>query len=247
MVSQHSDDRTNGGPRLGAGAPVRVLSRAAVAALLAGLAGVWLPGAAAYASGQHDDRRSAPGGWHGSGRSWVFPFDRPARPDGDGNQALAVNTEDGSVDYSVDFALVWAEDGDPVQTKNEAYAFASCTGCTTVAVGFQVVLIEEPTDVIAPENLSAAVNYNCTECTTYALANQLVVSLGGPLTEDTMDQLSALWCEIDDYGDDLEDVPLSGVQNQLEAYKAQILTIIQADPSAAGDGIATSSKPAAGA
>ncbi|MCU1567125.1 MAG: hypothetical protein JWQ56_2062, partial [Pseudarthrobacter sp.] len=85
--------------------------------------------------------------------SWVFPFDRPAAPEEDGNQALAVNTADGSVTYSVAFALVWAEDGEPVDTRNEAYAFANCTGCAAVAVGFQVVLIVGQTDVIVPENL----------------------------------------------------------------------------------------------
>jgi putative peptide zinc metalloprotease protein len=158
-----------------------------------------------------------------------------------------VNTSDGSVDYSAEFALVWAEDGDPVGTKNEAYAFASCTGCTTVAVGFQVVLIEEQTDVIAPQNLSRAINYNCTECTTYALAHQLVLSLGGPLNDDSMEQLSALWCDIEEYGEDLEDVPLAEIQNQLEAYKEQITRIVQADPSATEDGIAMSIEPGAGA
>ena len=38
----------------------------------------------------------------------------PAAPEEDGNQALAVNTTDGSVAYDVAFALVWAEDGETV-------------------------------------------------------------------------------------------------------------------------------------
>jgi putative peptide zinc metalloprotease protein len=98
--------------------------------------------------------------------SWVFPFNRPDAPEPDGNQALAVNTTDGSVVYSVAFALVWAEDGEPVDTRNEAYAFASCTGCAAVAVGFQVVLIVGQVNVVVPENLAAAANYNCLECLT---------------------------------------------------------------------------------
>jgi hypothetical protein len=251
MVSQHSDDGANGCQRLGAVFPVRILALGAAAAVLAGLTGVWWP-AAAYGAVQHDERAvpagaATPADWDDPDPSWVFPFDPPEDPEEDGNQALAVNTTDGSVDYSVEFALVWAEDGDPVETRNEAYAFASCTGCTAVAVGFQVVLIEEQTDVIAPQNLSAAVNYDCTECNTYALANQLVLSLAGPLNDDTMEQLSALWCEIDEYGTNLEDVPLSEVQNRLEAYKEQIITVVQADPSTTKDGIATSIEPAAGA
>jgi putative peptide zinc metalloprotease protein len=170
----------------------------------------------------------------------VFPFDRPAAPEEDGNQALAVNTTDGSVTYSVAFALVWAEDGEPVDTRNEAYAFASCSGCAAVAVGFQVVLIVGQTDVVVPENLSAAANYNCLECLTYALASQLVLTLDGPLTDDGMAALQALWAEIAEYGRNIRNVPLADIQARLAAYKEQITALIKADPGAtAGTGPAT--------
>ena len=163
--------------------------------------------------------------------SWVFPFDKPPAPAEDGNQALAVNTEDGSVVYDVAFALVWA-DGGPVDTRNEAYAFASCTDCAAIAVGFQVVLILGQANVIVPENLSAAVNYNCVECLTYALASQLVVTLDGPLSEAGMAELATLWEEIAEFGRSLQNVPLSEIQERLNVYKTQILDIIQRDPSA---------------
>lgn len=164
--------------------------------------------------------------------SWVFPFDRPAAPEPDGNQALAINTSDGAVTYSVAFALVWAEDGEPVDARNEAYAFASCTGCAAVAVGFQVVLVVGQADVIVPENLSAAANYNCLDCLTYALASQLVLTLDGPLEEDSMARLTALWEEIAAYGRNIHNVPLSDIQAALASYKEQIVAIIRADPSA---------------
>ncbi|MDF2051402.1 hypothetical protein [Arthrobacter sp. Cr_A7] len=164
--------------------------------------------------------------------SWVFPFDRPAAPEEDGNQALAVNTTDGSVTYSVAFALVWAEDGEPVDARNEAYAFASCSGCAAVAVGFQVVLIVGEADVIVPENLSAAANYNCLDCLTYALASQLVLTLDGPLGTGSFEQLNALWAEIAEYGRNIQNVPLSEIQARLAGYKEQITAIITADPSA---------------
>jgi putative peptide zinc metalloprotease protein len=170
--------------------------------------------------------------------SWVFPFDRPAAPEDDGNQSLAVNTTDGSVVYDVAFALVWADDGDTVDTKNEAYAFASCADCAAVAVGFQVVLIVGQTDVIVPENLSAAANYNCLRCLTYALASQLVLTLDGPLNSDSMARLNALWQEIAAYGKDLRNQPLSEIQGRLSAYKEQIMAVIKADPSATPAGSA---------
>lgn len=170
--------------------------------------------------------------------SWVFPFDKPAAPEDDGNQSLAVNTTDGSVVYDVAFALVWADDGDTVDTKNEAYAFASCADCAAVAVGFQVVLIVGQTDVIVPENLSAAANYNCLRCLTYALASQLVLTLDGPLSSDGMARLNALWQEIAAYGKDLQNQPLSEIQGRLSAYKEQIMALIKADPSATPAGSA---------
>ena len=163
--------------------------------------------------------------------SWVFPFDKPPAPEEDGNQALAVNTTDGSVTYDVAFALVWAEEG-PVDTANEAYAFASCSDCAAVAVGFQVVLIIGQADIVVPENLSAAANYNCVRCLTYALASQLVLTLDGPLSADGMTRLSQLWEEIAEFGRTLQGVPLSEIQGRLEAYKQQIIDLIRSDPSA---------------
>ncbi|WP_018775111.1 hypothetical protein [Arthrobacter sp. 131MFCol6.1] len=178
--------------------------------------------------------------------SWVFPFDKPAAPEDDGNQSLAVNTTDGSVVYDVAFALVWAEDGDTVDTRNEAYAFASCADCAAVAVGFQVVLIVGQTDVIVPENLSASANYNCLRCLTYALASQLVLTLDGPLSSDGMARLNALWQEIAAYGKDLQNQPLSEIQGRLSAYKEQIMAVIKADPNATPAGSAgTASTPGA--
>ncbi|MET4093973.1 hypothetical protein [Arthrobacter sp. UYCu712] len=181
--------------------------------------------------------------------SWVFPFDQPAAPEADGNFSLAVNTTDGSVVYDVAFALVWADDGEDVQTRNEAYAFASCADCTAVAVGFQVVLIVGQTDVIVPENLSAAANYNCLRCLTYALADQLVLTLDGPLSADGAARLNELWQQIADFGRNLQKVPLSEIQGRLSAFKQQVMDVIAGDPSAspgAGSGSATAPPTTAG-
>ncbi|WP_082006932.1 hypothetical protein [Pseudarthrobacter phenanthrenivorans] len=179
------------------------------------------------ASGTSSGATSSSGGTSAAAPSWVFPFDRPAAPEGDGNQALAVNTTDGSVQYSVAFALVWAEDGQPVTTTNEAYAFANCSGCAAVAVGFQVVLVVGQADVIVPQNLSAAANYNCLDCLAYALASQLVLTLDGPLDGDSRQQLEALWARIAEYGRTIQDVPLSEIQATLNGFKEQITAIVK--------------------
>jgi putative peptide zinc metalloprotease protein len=162
--------------------------------------------------------------------AWVFPFDLPSAPEGDSSQALAVNTEDGTVVYDVAFALVWA-DGSPVDTTNEAYAFASCDGCAAVAVGFQVVLIVGQADVVVPQNLAAAVNYNCVDCLTYALASQLVLTLDGPLSEDSRARLDELWQEIAAFAETIQNTPLDQLQSRLDAYRAEIAAVLREDPS----------------
>ncbi|WP_284980158.1 hypothetical protein [Arthrobacter sp. fls2-241-R2A-200] len=176
--------------------------------------------------------------------SWVFPFDKPAPPaDGD-NQALAVNTTDGSVVYDVAFALVWADDGHDVLNTNGAYAFASCKDCAAVAVGFQVVLIVGQANVIVPQNLSTAANYNCVRCLTYALASQLVLTLDGPLSSEGMSKLTALWQQIAEYGRNLQNVPLSEIQGKLQGFKEQIIAIIRAEPGASPAGTTGPTTPA---
>jgi putative peptide zinc metalloprotease protein len=108
-----------------------------------------------------------------------------------------------------------------------------------------VVLIDEPAEVIAPGNHSAAVNYECTECLTHALANQLVLSVDDSQCTDWVERLSELWDEIDAYGRDLEDggnlqnIPLSEIQSRLDAYREQIIAIVQPGPGATEDGDGT--------
>ena len=171
--------------------------------------------------------------------TWVFPFNRPLPPAEGDNQALAVNTKDGSVAYDVSFALVWADE-DTAVNRNEAYAFASCRDCRTVAVAFQVVLLVGQVDVVVPENISAAVNYACVECVTYALATQLVVSLPGPLSDDGARDLAAIWAELAEFGENIEGVPLAELRDRLTEFEARILAVVreQAEAPESTDGAA---------
>ena len=144
--------------------------------------------------------------------------------------------------YDVAFALVWVDGDDRASTRNEAYAFASCADCAAVAVGFQVVLIVGTADVVVPENLAAAVNYNCVQCLTYALASQLVVTLDGPLSDAGMAALKALG----------RDRRLRTRHHQPQPVRApgrarglqdQILDVIDNDPSRAPDDDPTTTEP----
>ena len=86
--------------------------------------------------------------------------------------------------------------------------------------GFQVVLIVGQTDVIVPENLSAAANYNCVRCLTYALASQLVLTLDGPLSADGMARLNELWQQIADFGQEPAEGPALGNPGTAERLQA---------------------------
>jgi putative peptide zinc metalloprotease protein len=161
--------------------------------------------------------------------TWVFPFDRPDAPGEGDNQALAVNTTDGTVRYDVAFALVWADGSDDVGNTNEAYAFASCTRCAAVAVGFQVVLVLGQANVVVPQNLSAAVNYSCVQCVAYSLAQQLVITLEGPLSDAGTAALNAVWEQVLAFGSGITDVPLDQIQSTLAGFEQQIVDIVQAE------------------
>ena len=160
---------------------------------------------------------------------WIFPFDEPPAPDAGDNQAVAANTTDNTVDYTVAFAMVWEDGSQPADNTNSAYALADCTNCAAVAVAFQVVFVVGQTDTAVPQNVSVAVNYDCTSCLTYSLAVQLFVTLDGPLSDEAMAQIDALWQQITAYGSTIDSVPLSEIQAQLSDYEAQILAIVQAD------------------
>jgi len=162
----------------------------------------------------------------GNGPTWVFPFNRPPAPGPGGNQAMAIATQDGGTLYDVAFALVWAR-GDTVLNRNEAYAFASCIECRAIAVSFQVVLIVGHADVVAPQNISAAVSSNCLRCVTQALAVQLAITVPPDFTPAAKAQLHKLWVGIMQFSRQLKGMSFADIQAQLADYEDQILAIVK--------------------
>ena len=204
------------------------------------LAVVLTPTGAGSGAGTPATGTDATGAAGGTAPTWVFPFDRPLPPGASDNQALAVNTADGTVRYAVSFALVWAT-GDTALQRNEAYALASCTGCSTVAVAFQVVLVLGSVHVVAPQNLSAAVTYGCVGCLAYAAAQQLVLSVPDRLGEQDSRDLAAVWASLAAFGRDLQDVPLAEIQDRLRQYEQQITDIVERSAAPAATPAATPS------
>jgi putative peptide zinc metalloprotease protein len=107
----------------------------------------------------------------------AFPFALPKAPGKGDTQALAVGTKNGGVVYDISYALLTVKGGRPVTNTNSAFALAHCTGCTTVAVSFQVVLVVGESRTIAPINVADAKNVGCPACVTTAIADQIVVTV----------------------------------------------------------------------
>jgi putative peptide zinc metalloprotease protein len=160
----------------------------------------------------------------GAGKGVTFPFGLPAAPGEGDTQALAVNTGDGTVVYDVAVAMIWVKDGAPADNRNEAYALASCTACTTVAVSFQVVLIVGQTDVVAPVNVAVAANGGCVSCTTTALAVQLVVTLREMPSEELQERMDAALARIDT--ELTESTDLDRLYAEVQAVQAEIVAML---------------------
>lgn len=167
-------------------------------------------------------------------RASGFRFTEPEPPGEGDNQALAVNYNDGSSLYAMALSLVFDTD-DLVDQVNEAWALASCSDCTTVAVAFQLLLILEEANVVVPQNLAVAVNVLCVECFTYALAMQTIVTLKAPLSDEATAELMALWEILEDIQANIEDIPLDQLYPMLLAIQQQIMEIIEAEGLASVD------------
>ena len=127
--------------------------------------------------------------------------------------------------YDLAFALVWAT-GDEVLNVNEAHAYASCSNCVTVAVAFQVVLIMDDAQVVVPQNLSVAANYECYRCITAAIASQLVLSVEETPGEEQLRALGEVWGRLTEFGQSITTYSLSEISTRLEAFKAEIVAIL---------------------
>ena len=173
---------------------------------------------------------------------WVFPFDKPLPPDEGDNQALAVNTTDGSVTYDLAFALVWVE-GNEVLNVNEAHAYASCTDCVAVAVAFQVVLIVDDAQVVVPQNLSVAANYDCYRCITAAIASQLVLSVTEEPGQEQLRALGEVWNRLTQFAGSITAYSLTEITVQLQAFKAEIVSILETAPPVTPSPTATTAPP----
>jgi putative peptide zinc metalloprotease protein len=177
----------------------------------------------------------------GVGRA--FPFSLPSAPRPGDNQAVAINTTDGSTVYDVAVVLLTLQDGQDVGNANTAYALASCARCRTVAVAFQVLLVVGHSDYIAPVNAAVAGNQDCLQCVTTALAQQLVVTLRETPSPEVQAQLQTAMARLGNLKgldpaliySELADVQRDIVTALTDAGLVEAVTTTQATASATPD------------
>ena len=119
---------------------------------------------------------------------------------GANNVVIATTTADGSsLDRSA--LQVSLAGGPTVASSNIAAATSYAgTGCHSVAVAFQAVVVTGDPSVVVPKNAAAASNAGCESCTSYAFAYQYVVSVQRPayLDPSAQAEITAVRAEIAD-------------------------------------------------
>jgi putative peptide zinc metalloprotease protein len=163
---------------------------------------------------------------------WVFPVDKPLAPQKGDNQALAVNTTDNTMVYDAALAMVYVKDSEAMNV-NEAHAYASCNSCGAVAVAYQVVIVLDTDDtddnVAAPQNLAGALNYDCVNCMTYALAQQLFITIDEPLTPRQERELQKIMWEMRTYEARIKSgtEDPAEIEAKLDEFDARILKVVE--------------------
>lgn len=161
-----------------------------------------------------------------AGAQVAGPTPTPSHDPAGDNAAVAVNTVDGSSIFELAFSIHEVT-GDAVTNQNVAVAYASCVDCQTVAIAIQIVLVFSSPETVTPVNVAAAVNEQCTSCTTFAAAYQWVLGTGGPveLSEDGEERLEELQERLEELG---EEGPLSPEELQaiLDEVVAEISDIL---------------------
>lgn len=161
-------------------------------------------------------------------------------PDPGGNDAIAVNTEDGASVFRLAFSVRMVANG-VVDEDNHAWALASCTDCETVALAFQVVLVWNDPDIVVPHNQAVAYNDQCRYCLTYASATQIVLGFDGPVrfTPEGRQRLSDLHRTLRSLEERIGELTPAQLVEAVDAAKQELVSILSEElvrvPAAAGD------------
>lgn len=116
---------------------------------------------------------------------WLLVLAGPAQAEsaigGGANNIVRTSTTQGHEVAQRSAVRVAPYNGPAVNDTNLATATATdCTGCRSVAVAFQAVLVGGDPSVFTPGNAAAATTAGCVDCLAFAFAFQYLVATPGP-------------------------------------------------------------------
>jgi putative peptide zinc metalloprotease protein len=142
------------------------------------------------------------------------------------NAAIAVNTKDGTTVFKVAFAIRHVM-SDVVTETNAAVAYNSCTDCASVAIAFEIVLVEDDASVVSPTNVAIAYNQDCTTCVAVAEAYQFVLGTGGLVHFDAEGNRILADIRRELHSLKKEDLTLDRLQAMLDDIAARMADVLQ--------------------
>jgi hypothetical protein len=153
----------------------------------------------------------------------------PAVAGGPNNVVLATTSGEGTV--AMRSALQVESTGtNDLTSANVARAYShDCTGCRTIAVALQGVLVTGNPRNASPQNVALAVNERCSSCTTYAFAFQYVVSTGGPAHLSPAGQRAVGDLRREAAETARSDLPLADIDARLQDIGARLKSAVDAE------------------
>ena len=150
---------------------------------------------------------------------------------GGANNVVLASSTAGSLTSARSSVQVASYSGPSLTSSNIADAESSdCTGCTSVAAAFQIVLFSGKPAVYSPRNAATAGNSNCISCTSFAYANQIMVQTDDPAyltgsgqtaVQQVRNQAAAVVTgPVSDF------TSLSAMCAQLDALASQLVTVL---------------------
>ena len=155
------------------------------------------------------------------------------------NIVSATNNSSASPVVRTGTAFALDQEGEAVTDSNVAYAYSyDCTGCRTVAVAVQIVVVEGSPSNYQPENGAVAVNDNCQLCQTFAYANQYVIQTTkvrlSKVDDSTVGQVLNIQSQISQVAHSNADFPT--MSSQLDQLSLNLYNVVYQFLQRHGDG-----------
>ncbi|MDQ1373239.1 MAG: putative peptide zinc metalloprotease protein [Actinomycetota bacterium] len=166
--------------------------------------------------------------------TFVLGAAHPALADSDTNNYVQSDNSSPAQQMAKSRVMV-ATSGKDVTAENVAYSRShDCTGCRTLAVAVEAVLVPGTPTTFTPKNVAVALNERCSSCATFAAAHQYVVQTGGPrkLSDSAEAKVERIGAQIRAVTNSGADFPT--IDQQIDDLANQLWAVVNQDITAHG-------------